>query len=101
VQAVFRRSVGDCKAGNHCPLAPRRIQIVLALEVATSWRSTNGAARNTPADPCPGWGTIQGFCAISQASAIWAGVAFFHSAILPRRATQGLVGRFFGPAFSG
>ena len=32
-------------------MAPRRIQIVLALEVATSWRSTNGAARNTPADP--------------------------------------------------
>jgi nicotinamidase-related amidase len=32
-------------------LAPRRIQIVLALEVATSWRSTNGAARNTTADP--------------------------------------------------
>jgi hypothetical protein len=45
------RCVDDCEAGNHCPLAPRRIQIVLALEVASSWRSTNGAARNTPADP--------------------------------------------------
>jgi D-alanyl-lipoteichoic acid acyltransferase DltB (MBOAT superfamily) len=32
-------------------LAPRRIQIVLALEVTTSGRSTNGAARNAPADP--------------------------------------------------
>jgi hypothetical protein len=32
-------------------LASRGIQIVLALEVATSWRSANGAARNTPADP--------------------------------------------------
>ena len=36
---------------DHCPLAPRRIQIVLVVEVATSWRSTDGAAGNTPADP--------------------------------------------------
>ena len=45
------RCVGDREAGHHCPLAPRRVQIVLALEVATSWRPADGAAGNTPADP--------------------------------------------------
>jgi hypothetical protein len=30
----------------------------------------------------PGIGTIHGFCASSQASAIWAGVTFFLAAIL-------------------
>src|SRR6202011_4949660 len=34
---------------HHSPLAPRRIQIVLALEVATSWWSADHAAGNTPA----------------------------------------------------
>jgi hypothetical protein len=33
----------------------------------------------------PGIGTIHGFWASSQASAIWAGVAFFLSAMLPSR----------------
>jgi hypothetical protein len=33
----------------------------------------------------PGIGTIHGFWARSQASAIWAGVAFFRSAMLPSR----------------
>ena len=36
----------------------------------------------------PGIGTIQGFCARSQASAIWAGVAFFRCAILPNKSTS-------------
>ena len=36
----------------------------------------------------PGIGTIQGFCASRQASAIRAGVGFFRSAILPNRATK-------------
>jgi hypothetical protein len=29
------------KAGHHCPLAPRRVQIVLALEVETAWWSAD------------------------------------------------------------
>ena len=45
----------------------------------------------------PGMGTIQGFCASSQASAIWAGVAFFRSAMLVTRSTKCGV----GPAASG
>ena len=36
----------------------------------------------------PGIGTIQGFCASSQASAICAGVAFFRAAISPSRSTS-------------
>jgi hypothetical protein len=36
----------------------------------------------------PGIGTIQGFWARSQASAIWAGVAFLRSAMLPSRSTS-------------
>src|SRR3984893_11643930 len=43
------RCVSDREAGHHSPLAPRRIQIVLALEVATSWWSADHAAGNTPA----------------------------------------------------
>src|SRR5207342_1805337 len=39
------------QARHHCPLAPRRVQIVLALEVSTSWRPTDGAAGNTRVDP--------------------------------------------------
>ena len=38
----------------------------------------------------PGIGTIHGFWASSQASAIWAGVAFLLSAILPSRSTRDL-----------
>src|SRR6266699_6100750 len=45
----------------------------------------------------PGIGTIHGFCASSHASAICAGVAFFCSAILPRRSTNAL----FALRFSG
>ena len=36
----------------------------------------------------PGIGTIHGFCASSQASAIWAGVACFRAAISPSRSTR-------------
>ena len=36
----------------------------------------------------PGIGTIHGFCASSQASAICAGVAFFRAAIVPSRSTS-------------
>src|SRR4030081_1742795 len=32
-------------------MAPCGLPFVLGLEVATSWRSTDGAAGNTPADP--------------------------------------------------
>ena len=39
----------------------------------------------------PGIGTIQGFCASSQASAIWAGVAFFRSAIVVEQIDQRLI----------
>ncbi len=39
----------------------------------------------------PGIGTIHGFCASSQASAIWAGVAFFCSANLAKQIHQRLV----------
>src|SRR6201997_3055263 len=33
------------------PLAPRRLQIVLALEIATPLRPTDGVVGNSPADP--------------------------------------------------
>ena len=33
------------------PLAPRRFQAVLALEIATPLRSTNGVVGNSPTDP--------------------------------------------------
>ena len=36
----------------------------------------------------PGIGTIHGFCASSQASAIWAGVACLRAAISPSRSTS-------------
>jgi hypothetical protein len=36
----------------------------------------------------PGIGTIHGFCAKSQASAIWAGVTFFRAAISPSGSTN-------------
>ena len=36
----------------------------------------------------PGIGTIHGFCASSQASAICAGVTFFTAAISPSRSTR-------------
>jgi hypothetical protein len=39
----------------------------------------------------PGIGTIHGFCASSQASAICAGVAFFRSAMLAEQIDQGLI----------
>ena len=39
----------------------------------------------------PGIGTIHGFCASSQASAIWAGVAFLRSAIAAEQVDQRLV----------
>ncbi len=39
----------------------------------------------------PGIGTIHGFWASSQASAIWAGVAFFSAAILAEQIDQGLI----------
>ena len=45
----------------------------------------------------PGMGTIQGFCAISHASAIWAGVARFRSAhVLTSSTSFRFWGRFSG-----
>src|ERR1700737_4324251 len=41
----------DCEAGYRDPLAPRRFQIVLALEIAAPLRSTDRAVGNSPAAP--------------------------------------------------
>src|SRR3984893_3828807 len=41
----------DCEAGYRDPLAPRRFQIVLALEIAATLRPTDCAVGNSPADP--------------------------------------------------
>jgi hypothetical protein len=43
------RCARDREAGHHCSLASRGIQIVLALEVATSWWSPNGGAERQTA----------------------------------------------------
>ena len=51
----FRRAIlecfGDRRTPNGRPLASCRLSLVLALEVAVTQRQTNGAARNSPADP--------------------------------------------------
>jgi hypothetical protein len=50
--ALYRpQRVDACEAGHRHPLASCRVQIVLALEVTTSFRSTDGSCRNTTADP--------------------------------------------------
>ena len=36
--------MGNRQAGHHCPLAPRWVQIVLALEVEISWRTADCVA---------------------------------------------------------
>src|ERR1700719_1788888 len=41
----------DCEAGYRDPLAPRRCQVVLALEIAAPLRSTDCTVGNSPADP--------------------------------------------------
>jgi hypothetical protein len=49
--AKYPQGPDDCDAGDCDPLASCGIQVVLALEVTTSFRSTDGAGRNTTADP--------------------------------------------------
>jgi hypothetical protein len=45
-QCADDREAGDCR-----PLASDRVQVVLAPEVSTSFRPTDGSGRNTTADP--------------------------------------------------
>src|ERR1700752_155550 len=49
--AEYRQGADDCEAGHRDPLAPRRLQIVLALEIAAPLRSTDRAIGNSPVDP--------------------------------------------------
>src|SRR6185312_8079003 len=43
----YPQRVDACEAGHRHPLASCRVQIVLALEVTTSFRPTDGCWRNT------------------------------------------------------
>src|SRR5712671_613613 len=45
------KRTGDCEAGDRHKMAPRRLQIVLALEVAAPWWPTNCTPRHTQAYP--------------------------------------------------
>src|SRR4029077_11659840 len=49
--AEYHQGVDDCEARHRDPLAPCRFQIVLALEIAATLRSTDGTVGNLPADP--------------------------------------------------
>src|ERR1700730_11794372 len=49
--AKYPQCADDCEAGDCRPLASCRVQIVLALEITTSFRPTDGCGRNTTADP--------------------------------------------------
>src|SRR6202035_5818592 len=49
--AKYPQCADDCEAGDGRPLASCRVQIVLALEITTSFRPTDGCGRNTTADP--------------------------------------------------
>src|SRR5919202_560171 len=76
-----------------------------AAVLSSSWRSSGvsstAVAPRFSSRRCsfvvPGIGTIHGFCASSQANAIWAGVACFRSAIVPSRSTSA----WFALRFSG
>src|SRR5271165_3081317 len=71
---------------------------IVILEAAVSISRRSSDVSSTASTPMfssrrctfvvPGIGTIHGFCASTQASAIWAGVAFFRSAIAPIRSTS-------------
>ena len=73
----------------------------MILEAAVSISRRSSAVSSTAAAPMfssrrcsfvvPGMGTIHGFWASSQASAIWAGVAFFRSRDLAEQIDQGLI----------
>jgi hypothetical protein len=49
--AEYPRGADACEAGDCRPSASCRVQVVLALEVTTAFRSTAGSGRNTAADP--------------------------------------------------
>jgi hypothetical protein len=49
--ARYPQGADACEAGDRRPSASCRLQIVLALEVTTSFRPTDGSDRNTAADP--------------------------------------------------
>ena len=49
--AEYHQGADDCEAGYRHPLAPRRFQIALALEIAAPLRSTDCTVGNSPADP--------------------------------------------------
>src|SRR6202789_2016644 len=49
--AKYPQCADACEAGDCRPLASCRVQVVLALEVTTSFRPTDGSGRNTAADP--------------------------------------------------
>src|SRR3979411_1256816 len=48
------KRTGDCEAGDRHKMAPRRLQIVLAREVAAPWWPTNCTPRHTQAYPRDG-----------------------------------------------
>src|SRR5215207_4711882 len=92
--------MASTSSGRRCPLTS------IARTAESSSTSSAGANRTASApllsSMCaicvvPGMGTIQGFCAISHASATWAGVACFRLAQLLTRSTSArLWGRFSG-----
>jgi len=51
VGAKYRQGADDCEAGYRDPLAPRRSQTVLALQIAARRRPTGCTVGNSSADP--------------------------------------------------
>src|SRR5260370_22435024 len=49
--AKYHQGADDCEAGYRDPLAPRRFQIVLALQIAAPLRPTSCTVGNSSADP--------------------------------------------------
>ena len=88
----------DQRPTSCCRCSGYRAPCTVILETALSISRRSSAVSSTAAAPMfssrrcsfvvPGIGTIHGFCASSQASAIWAGVAFFRAAISPSRSTS-------------
>jgi hypothetical protein len=49
--AKYPQCADACEAGDCRPLASCRVQVLLALEVTSSFRPTGGSGQNTAADP--------------------------------------------------
>ena len=91
VTAAQRPVICSSSSGYRAPCTVI-FETALSISRRSSGVSSTAAAPMFSSRRCsfvvPGIGTIHGFWASSQASAIWAGVAFFRLAISPSRSTR-------------